>query len=126
MRLRDLDAHFIGEYKINSEGCATYRMVEDMRDAQGVMFQCPKCAQGKPTGEEDGRKFVAGAHSIICWFMHPINSQQVPDEASPKPGRWIAAGTGLDDLTFVGPNAASVLLTGGCNWHGFVKNGEAT
>lgn len=30
----------------------------------------------------------------------------------------------LSDLTFIGPGAASVLVTG-CGWHGFVKNGEA-
>jgi hypothetical protein len=36
-------------------------------------------------------------------------------------------GTGYDDLTLNGDppgSARSVLLTGGCNWHGFITDGE--
>lgn len=40
-----------------------------------------------------------GTHSVLCWFV------------------------GV--LSFVGPGAASVLLTGpGCGWHGFVRAGD--
>lgn len=128
MRLRDLDGEFIrltkdgGNSSFDAEGHAL-----DLAEAQGVMFQCPKCATGKEAGEEldpfrGPRRFVRGAHHIICWFA----GRGVPDSADPKPGRWNPSGTGLDDLTFVGPGAASVLLTMGCGWHGFVKGGDAS
>ena len=118
MRLLELDASFL-------KFISTYewRRVDTLAEADGVMFQCPKCAIGKERGEEDGRKFVRGAHSVICWFRG-----HVPDDADPKPGRWTPSGTGLDDLTFVPGNpvwADSVLLTGpGCGWHGFIRNGD--
>lgn len=83
-----------------------FRFVESLGEADGIEFMCPKCFPG---------------HIVICWFVG-----KVPDDLHPIPGRWIPGGTGLDDLTFVGPAAASVLLLGGCQWHGFVRNGDAT
>lgn len=112
MRLLNLDAHFLGEY-----GPEGYRKVDTLAEAQGVMFQCPKCSDGKERG--DG--FMVGVHYVICWFR-----DKVPATATPGPGRWNPSGVGLDDLTFVGPGATSVLLTSGCGWHGFVQNGDAT
>jgi hypothetical protein len=123
MRLADLDATFLGNY---TESPTSYRQLDSVEGAQGVMFQCPKCAEGKERGEEDGRRFVRGAHSIICWFANPRNAPKVPDDASPKPGRWYFTGDSIDSLTFTGPGACSVLLTSGCGWHGFVKDGDAT
>lgn len=102
MKLADLEASFVGQL---SEDGRQYRKVPTLAEAQGVMFICPKC----------------GGHSILCWFK----DRGVPDTQDPKPGRWIPSGSGLADLTFVGPGAASVLLTGGCGWHGFVKDGNA-
>jgi hypothetical protein len=125
MRLRHLDAKFIGRYKSGASG-TTYRTDVGIAEAQGVMFQCPKCAIGKPTGGNQHRRFVRGAHYVICWFRNPRNAQPVPDSADPKPGRWYFTGTSIDDLTFTGPGAMSVLLTGGCGWHGFVTNGNAS
>lgn len=83
-----------------------------MSEADGIFFLCPKCydANGGPVG----------THSVLCWFVG-----QVPDNLIPKPGRWVPSGLGINDLSFVGPGAASILLTGGCGWHGFVRNGEA-
>lgn len=106
--LRDLDATFTKRLDERSR-----RTDVPMAEADGVDFLCPKCfaANGGPVG----------THRVICWF-----AGRVPDDATPGPGRWIPSGTGLDDLTFVGPNAASVLLQGGCAWHGFIRNGEAT
>ena len=138
MRLRDLNAQFVGRWHDDraTGGSSGYRQLGDQLDgAQGVMFQCPKCAIGKERGEEveDGvtRRFVRGAHYVICWFRNPRNAVPVPPEADPKPGRWWveASCTGLDDLTFGHGEpsmAKSVLLMGGCDWHGFVVNGEAT
>lgn len=106
MRLRDLDGQLL-------------RVVDDLRhqyvdtvaEAHGVMFLCPKCFR------ENGGP--VGTHSVVCWFTG------VPDAVQPGPGRWNPSGTSVDDLTFVGPGAVSVLLTVGCGWHGFVRNGDA-
>jgi len=67
MKLTDLDGHFLGEVEPNG----SCKRVDSLDGAQGVMFQCPKCAAGQPIMEEDGRKFVVGAHYVICWFKNP-------------------------------------------------------
>ena len=41
MRLRDLDAHFVGDLAPDGR---SYRVVDRLDDAQGVLFQCPRCA----------------------------------------------------------------------------------
>ena len=133
MRLRDLNAEFVGGWHDDrtTGGTLGYRRLGDtLEGAQGVCFQCPKCAAGLPVVEEDGRRFVRGAHSVICWFRNPRGAERVPDDADPKPGRWwvSATSTGLDDLTFEHGEpsiAKSILLTSGCQWHGFIDNGEA-
>jgi hypothetical protein len=120
MKLTDLNAVLIKriDEKIDRE-------VSTLTEADGVMFQCPKCAVGcEPFVDDDGKRGFRGAHYVICWFVG-----KVPDDVDPKPGRWTPQGTGLDDLTFVPgnpPQAVSVLLTGeGCGWHGFIRNGDA-
>lgn len=88
--------------------------VDTLAEADGVWFLCPKCCS-----ENGGR---VGTHAVICWFVGKVS-----DDVDPKPGRWTPTGTDLSDLTFV-PSAGrsnSVLLTGGCGWHGFVVNGDA-
>ena len=125
MRLRDLDARFLG--KADATG---HWYLDSVEGAQGIMFQCPKCAAGGPVEEEeqDGkvRRFVRGAHYVICWFRNPRNAPRVPDDLDPKPGRWNFTGESIDDITFVGPEMTSVWIQGGCGWHGYVKNGDAT
>jgi hypothetical protein len=102
-----------GEERVEVTGVRkAFREVDNLADADGICFLCPKCFV-------DNHGSV-GTHSVICWF-----AGRVPDDLDPRPGRWNPAGTGIDDLTFVGPGAASVLLTGGCGWHGFVKDGRA-
>lgn len=121
MKLRDLDAEFIVRTKTGM------RKVKTLAGAQGVMFQCPKCAEGLERGKENGRRFVRGAHYIVCWFRNPRRLPPVPDNEIPGPGRWWAEGTSLGDLTFgygEPPMAKSIQLTKGCNWHGFVTNGD--
>lgn len=114
-RLRDLKGEFL-RYKpevVNGVRSDVFHRVGALQEADGVIFLCPKCF-----AENNG---PAGTHSVICWFVG-----KVPDDLHPIPGRWNPSGSGLDDLTFVGPGAASVLLTGaGCGWHGFVRNGSA-
>ena len=127
MRLRQLDAQFISGWHPGG-----YTRQATVEGAQGILFQCPLCAQGKEYGEEDDpvighRGFYRGAHYVLCWFTNPRNAPRVPDDADPKPGRWTFEGDTVDTITFVGPAAASVLLTPpGCGWHGFVKNGDAS
>ena len=90
-------------------------IVETLVEADGVMFLCPKCF-----AENGG---PVGTHRVICWFVGKVS-----DEIDPKPGRWTPRGTSLVDLTFVPSTGRShsVLLTGGCKWHGFVTNGDAS
>jgi hypothetical protein len=92
----------------------TFPRVDDIHQAHGIRFLCPKCY-----GANGG---AAGTHSVICWF-----EGRVPDHAQPGPGRWNPTGTGFEDLSFVpGKKSHSVLLIGGCAWHGFLKNGDVT
>ena len=113
MKLTDLEARFL---KIISDGVMQCEGVQ-LSDAQGVIFLCPKCFAANGGN--------INTHSVICWFR----GRGVPDEMSPKPGRWTPEGTGIDDLTFIPgspPIAISVLLTSGCGWHGYVTNGDAS
>jgi hypothetical protein len=115
--LRELEAKFycyrLGEPAEHwPEGQPWHVPVNTLAEAHGVCFLCPKCFT-----ENQG---PIGTHAVICWFVG-----KVPDSAMPGPGRWNPSGTSLDDLTFIGPGAYSVALTGGgCAWHGFVTNGR--
>ncbi len=85
--------------------------VDDLKDAQGIRFLCPKCFRAN--------NGPVGTHSVICWFR----DRYVPDDADPRPGRWQVIGTGYHDLTL----HPSILLPGsGCQWHGYITNGQAT
>lgn len=109
MKLTELEPSFL---LISEQDENTYQMVDNIAEAQGVSFLCPKCMAdrgGKPP-----------IHSIICWF----DGRGVPNELHPKPGRWNPSGHGYTDLTFVGPGATSVLLAGGCQAHFHIENGE--
>lgn len=126
-KLRDLNGQFIGGLDPIND---TYHAVLTIEGAQGVMFQCPKCAQGKniidqepfEEGEEAFARGVAGAHYVLCWFKNPCKARPVPESTTPGPGRWVAWGTTIDDLTLT----PSVFLKTGCAWHGFVRDGIAT
>ena len=109
MRLTDLEPQFL---KAMPDGSSLF--VETLVEADGIKFLCPKCfSEAEPKH---------GFHSVICWF-----TGKVPADKTPGPGRWNPSGTGYHDLTFVGPGAVSVHLSGGgCGWHGFIRNGEAT
>lgn len=113
-KLRDLDAAFVRLLPTPSESIR-FREVSTIAEAQGVMFLCPLCFAAN--------KGAVGTHSVICWSR----SRGVPDDIAPKPGRWALRGTSLDDLTLDAEpgQSRSVLLLGGCNWHGFVTDGEA-
>jgi len=84
--------------------------VDSLAEAQGVCFLCPACF-AKNNGP-------VGTHACLCWFA----DRGVPADAEPLPGRWRVSGTGYNDLTL----APSILLQGGCNWHGFITSGNIT
>lgn len=96
-RLTDLDATFV---RHTSGG--NFNEVEAMTDANGVLFDCPKC----------------GRHSVLVW------DRTVPAGIEPGPGRWDMTGTGLADLT-LSPSVDLSRGGVGCLWHGWVKNGDA-
>jgi hypothetical protein len=115
MKLTDLEPQFL-RYRKDKEGRQLSQPVESIAEAHGVCFLCPKCfaANGGPEG----------THMIRCWSR----SAGTPDDASPGPGRWKLVGTGFTDLTLEADPPSkkhSVLLLGGCKWHGFVTKGEA-
>ena len=105
MNLSTLEAVFM---RIKVPG-QLYDRVDDLSQAQGIRFLCPLCfaANNGPVG----------THSVLCWFR----GRGVPDTEEPLPGRWEVSGTGLSDLTL----SPSVLITTGCRWHGWVRNGDA-
>lgn len=112
MKLTDLDPTWL-RYERRPEG--VFFVPADMATAHGIRFLCPKCY-----ATNAGK---SGTHSVICWSR----SRGTPEDAQPGPGRWTFEGTGFSDLTLNGDPvgaARSVLLTGGCAWHGFVTNGE--
>lgn len=141
MRLRDLEAVFLRRevrdeertfikpeiWAVRKDGpwtdsdimtgirpCVFHVPVETLDAADGIEFLCPKCFAAC------GGKI--GCHMVICWFENKVS-----DDAEPKPGRWWPTGTGLDALSFVPhSHSNSVLLLGGCGWHGFVTLGDAT
>lgn len=96
MKLSVLEAIFL---KITDKN--TYQTGVPIAEAQGISFLCPKCFNDPPVGS-------VGTHSVMCWFR----DRGVPDDLDPKPGRWNPSGTGI--------------LLGGCDWHGFIKNGDAS
>jgi hypothetical protein len=106
MKLIELEPHLL---KI--ESLTSYHRIDDVTQAQGIMFLCPKCY-----ATNNG---PVGMHSVLCWFAN----KGVPGELTPGPGRWSASGTDYTNLTL----SPSVHLTGpGCGWHGFITNGEVS
>jgi len=115
MDLADLEPQFMRWALV--DGGQVLSHVDTLAEASGIRFLCPLCF-AKNHG-------AVGTHAIICWSR----SRGVPDSADPKPGRWTMEGTGYSDLTLNGDppgRARSILLTGGCGWHGFITKGKAT
>ena len=115
LRLVDLDPQFF-RYE-ERDGHAYHVHVDTIGEAHGIGFLCPKCF-----AENNG---PVGTHTVVCWSR----SAGTPDDALPGPGRWKLVGTSYEDLSLnVDPpsKARSVMLNGGCAWHGFITNGQAT
>ena len=117
MKLTDLDPRFTKwDPKLKKDGtvkAAIFKHVKELKQADSVWFLCPKCFEQN--------KGPVGTHSIRIDF----HGRNVPDEYAmhndrKEPVRWHVSGTGLSDLTL----SPSILLLGGCNWHGFVREGQ--
>lgn len=109
MRLTALKGTF---YRYAGE--RSFKPVTAMAEADSVMFLCPACF------EQNGGP--VGTHRIRIDFV----GRGTPDEhcihgSDNQPVRWNAAGSSLDDLSLT----PSIQILGGCNWHGFVTNGDA-
>lgn len=112
MRLTELEPVWI-RYEMRDDRQWSVR-ADSLSEAHGIRFLCPKCF-----AENGGR---VGTHQVVCWF-----EDRVPDDAVPGPGRWNPTGDSFENLSFVpGKKSNSIALIGGCTWHGFITNGEAT
>lgn len=105
MKLTELEPQFLK--RIDDKH---FRDVDTLAEADGIVFLCPKCFAGNGNRRP-------GVHSVICWRPH------VPQSTPPTPGRWEFQGAGYHDLSLVA-GSSSILLKGGCEWHGFITNGE--
>jgi hypothetical protein len=84
-------------------------------EAQGIQFLCPLCF-AKNNGP-------VGTHGCDVTFA----DRGVPDQMGShnKDGqavRWTVSGDAFENLT----TTPSILLEGGCAWHGFITNGAIT
>lgn len=104
---------------------------------QGVQFQCPSCGAGLERGEEEGRRFLRGAHYILVLFSNPRGVEPAPPDAflrgdgSPNP-QWSMTGTSLDDLSTTPSincdipwkDKDGVEHPSSCKFHGYITNGD--
>lgn len=81
--------------------------VATIAEAQSIWFLCPKCFPG---------------HVIECSLAgRGVEDACGSHNKDGKPTRWIISGSDLSNLSL----QPSVLIEGGCGWHGFVTNGDA-
>ena len=142
MRLSELNPEFlrfdvrtetwseiVGDHRTwRQRGCPTVevtgprcfsKFVNSLEEAQGIMFACPLC-HNKRT--RDGYE---GSHSVMVAFANKGIIEEHCCAMRNKEGRlvlWNVGGSGFDDLTIT----PSILIQGGCGWHGFVTNGEVS
>lgn len=138
MRLTELEPHFVRyETKIEAfpiavgdeatwreRGCPTEERIgprqytvpiDSFGEAQGIWFLCPKC-------------FLAngGAKGTHCCDVTFADRGALPEQGSHgdngEPTRWTVSGSNYEDLTTL----PSILIKGGCGWHGYITNGEVS
>lgn len=109
--LTELEPAFL---RYESDGIRDPR-IPTLTDAQGLLFLCPLCF-----AQNHG---PVGTHACEVSFEgRGVLPEQGSHNTEGKPTRWNVAGSGFHDLTLT----PSILLQGGCNWHGFITNGEVT
>jgi hypothetical protein len=102
MRLAELQPKFLVIERSNMQR----REVDELTSAHGILFMCPRCL-GRPSERR---------HSVVCWFAQ----RGVPDAEMPTWDRWLASGSGYDDLTIDGV----ISVRGGCCWSGRIRAGR--
>jgi hypothetical protein len=94
-----------------------YQVEPTIESADGILFVCPLCHLAARDEHYDPNVGVRGVHSVLCW------RPRVPAGIEPGPGRWEFQGSGIRDVTLVA-GSSSIKLLVGCEWHGYVRNGE--
>lgn len=122
MLLADLEPQFVRyETKIEwrtfvdgrRQGPVEYSIFCEFQQAQGIQFLCPACFQ-KNNG-------AVGTHWVAVTFAERgATDSQGSHGKDGSPTRWSVSGDSYSNLSLT----PSILLDGGCNWHGWVKNGE--
>jgi hypothetical protein len=108
VRLVDLEARLM-----RFDPPRTFINVRSLAKADCVMFLCPACFLA------NGGK--VGTHRIRIDFAgRGVTDEICIKNGSGQPVRWNVSGTGLEDLSLT----PSILILGGCNWHGFVTAGN--
>lgn len=123
-RMTDVELCVGDQATWRERGCPTekkkelrdYRIpVNNIEEAQCVWFQCPKCVREKGT--------VVGCHFVEVTFAdRGVLPGQGIKNKSGEDIRWNISGTNYNDLTVT----PSVLIQGGCGWHGFITAGEVS
>lgn len=103
--------HEAGAPTVAVTGPVTYiPEVDRLAEAQGVEFDCPKCANG---------------HRIAVAFAgRGVLDHQASRAKDGRPTRWAVSGTGFADLS-LSPSVDCTRSDPNC-WHGFITNGEVT
>jgi uncharacterized protein DUF6527 len=89
--------------------------VPSLAEAQGIHFLCPKCWTEN--------KGPVGTHLCEVTFegRGVLPHQGIRGSKEPGP-RWNVTGTNFEDLS----TTPSILIIGGCNWHGYITAGEVS
>lgn len=87
------------------------KIVSDLAQAQGIFFVCPKCF-----GTKDSHMCE------VSFADRGVQDNMGTHNKDGKPVRWTVTGSGPSDLS----TTPSIQLQGGCNWHGYITNGEAS
>lgn len=133
MKLTELDPHFIkhtiemagpGHGRTLPDGtmqwggfevdCMAY--VDTLAEADGIWFDCPKCTRDKAAG------LLKGVHGVRIFFAGKDVPDRIGLNSEGKAVRWSVSGTDFTNLS----TSPSILLLGGCGWHGFITNGEVS
>lgn len=97
------------------DGIARYVDHVNISTAHCVWFLCPKCFV-----QNRGSR---GTHWIEVGIAgRDQQADECSHDSSGQPSRWGMSGADFNDLTFT----PSILLIGGCGWHGFITNGLVT
>jgi hypothetical protein len=89
--------------------------VDTLVEAQGIWFDCPKCYAAAGNSS-------AGVHGVRCFFPGRGVPNHLGLNSAGQPVRWNVTGNTFDNLSLT----PSILLQGGCGWHGFITNGEVS